>query len=36
MNRKHPARPAMTLGNMRILGRRYPNRGTGRKSHGMV
>jgi hypothetical protein len=23
-------------GNMRTLGRRYPNRGTGRKSHGMV
>jgi hypothetical protein len=33
---KHPARPADDARHMRTLGRRYPNRGIGRKSHGMV
>ena len=33
---KHPARPADDARHMRTLGRRYPNRGTGMKSHGMV
>ena len=31
-----PKRPADDARHMRALGRRYPNRGTGRKSHGMV
>ena|SRR6476646_2001418 len=33
---RHPARPADDARHIRTLGRRYPNRGTGRKSHGMV